>query len=183
MVITASTLLYGQGNPIQTDETAPERVHTHFPAPHTACESLLVVAQDRGRVSSPNEPQGKFCLLKSISCFLVRKQVLKQDNQVIGSWEYISRGPTGCLDISSPESHTWVLASRFLVLFYFLPILSSLITHGIWFDKIFTHCRCRSPCQASWQKKSQLGIWHQLCVTVFHTPRPLAILHDHIQHI
>lgn len=55
MLITASTLFYGQGKPIQTDETVPDHVHTHCSAPHPACESLLVVAQDRGRLSSPDE--------------------------------------------------------------------------------------------------------------------------------
>lgn len=69
MLIIASTLFYGQGQPIHTHETAPEHVHTHCSALHTACESLLLVAYDRGRLSSPDETQGKLCLLKPYPVF------------------------------------------------------------------------------------------------------------------
>lgn len=79
MLITVSTLFYGQSKPIQIDETVPEHVHTHCSAPHSACESLLVVAQDRGRPSSPDETRQALSFEIHI-LFLVRKQLLKQDN-------------------------------------------------------------------------------------------------------
>lgn len=85
MLIAASTLFEGQEEPIQTDGNRARTCPRTLCSTYQLCKPLGGCSRQRGRLSCPDETQGNLCLLKSVSCFWLRKQVLEQDNQVIGS--------------------------------------------------------------------------------------------------